>query len=223
MNDTENHRIVAFADLSRDTIVAETKRIAGIDLQRPHDIVIDAVNNWIYAINPNSGHVFRFSAIGENESVVKVPVQGYARALTFAKGKVYVVASSKGRVVEIVDWETEAFEIYDSFDPSQRQGPAGSWAKTGLVLNDIEFFEGYWYATSYFTEAYAGGHNFDKNKFIRFRELDDFVKGNWTDLSHLIPSGLTPYYLTAKKDSLYLAIFSHKVPGDGDAILRFRH
>ncbi|MFK7788469.1 MAG: hypothetical protein AB8C95_03105, partial [Phycisphaeraceae bacterium] len=115
-NDTDNHRIIAFADLGSETIAAETKRIAGITLKRPHDIVIDPKTGWIYAINPYSGHVFRFSAIGENESAVKAPVAGYARALTFANGKLYAIGSAKGRIVEIADWDAPTFKTYDSLD-----------------------------------------------------------------------------------------------------------
>ena len=220
-NDTDNHRIISFADLSSDSITAQTKTIAGVTLRRPHDIVLDPATGWIYAINPLSGHVFRFTAIGENESAISVPLQGYARALTLTDGKLYAIGSAKGRIVEIVDWEKPTFKIYDSFDPTGKIGPAGSWTKTGLVLNDAEFFNGFWYATSYFTESYAGGSDFDKNKLIRFKTLDDLVTGNWTDLSGLVPSGVTPYYLTVKGGNLYLAIFQHESRGSGDSVLQF--
>ena len=220
-NDTDNHRIISFADLSSETITTQTKTIGGIPLKRPHDIVLDPATGWIYAINPNSGHVFRFTAIGENESAISVPLQGYARALTFTNGKLYAIGSAKGRIVEIVDWEKPTFKIYDSFDPTGKRGPAGSWTKTGLVLNDAEFFDGFWYATSFFTKSYAGESDFDKNKFIRFKTLDDLVTGNWADLSSLIPSGMTPYYLTLKGGNLYLAIFNQGSPGSGDSILQF--
>ena len=219
-NDTDNHRIISFADLSSETITAQTKTIANVALKRPHDIVLDPATGWIYAINPNSGHVFRFTAIGENESAISAPLQGYARALTFTNGRLYAIGSAKGRIVEIVDWEKPTFKIYDSFDPAGKSGPAGSWTKTGLVLNDAEFFNGLWYATSYFTESYADGSDFDENKFIRFKTLDDLVAGNWTDLSSLVPSGVTPYYLTVKGDNLYLAIFKHGSPESGDSVLQ---
>ena len=89
------------------------------------------------------------------------------------------------------------------------------------MLNDAEFFDGFWYATSYFSPAFGGGTDFDQNKFIRFETLDDFVSGDWTDLSSLVPSGMTPYFLTVNGGHLYLAIFNHGSPGTGDAILRF--
>ena len=221
INDTDHHRIIAVSNLAENKIAAETKKIAGITLQRPHDIVLDQKSGWLYAINPNSGHVFRFKAIGKKESTIKVPVQGYARSLTFVNDKLYVIGSAKGRVVEIVDWDKKTFKIYDSFDPTKRSGPAGSWEKTGLVLNDVDFYNGYWYATSYFTKAYAKNTDYDKNKFIRFKTLDDMVTGKWTDLSKLLPTGMTPYYLTVNKGKLYLAIFNHESAGKGDAILQF--
>ena len=220
-NDTDNHRLISFADPSKNTITAETKQICGIKLQRPHDTVIDPATGWIYALNPNSGHIFRFTAIGENESVIKAPTQGYTRALTFTNGRLYAIGSSKGRIVEVVDWEKPTFKTYDSFDPTNRQAAAGSWKTTGLVLNDAEFFNGQWYATSYFTQSCSKGTDFDENKFIRFKTLDDMVAGKWTDLSSLVPSGLTPYFLTLNKNKLYLATFNHESTGSGDCILQF--
>jgi len=220
-NDTENHRMIAFSDLSKSTIQAQTKKISGINLHRPHDVVLDPSTGWIYAINPGSGHVFRFTAIGENESAIKVPLQGYARALTFTNGKLYAIGSAKGRIVEIVDWNTPTFKIYDSHDPSGRNGSSGFWTKTGLVLNDAEFFQGFWYATSYFMKQGGAATDFNENKFIRFKTFDDFNKGKWTDLSDLVPSGITPYYLTVNQGKLYLAIFNHGAPGKGDSILQF--
>ena len=220
-NDTENHRMIAFSDLSKPTIQAQTKKIAAINLHRPHDVVLDPSTGWIYAINPGSGHVFRFTAIGENESAIKVPLQGYARALTFTNGKLYAIGSAKGRIVEIVGWKTPTFKIYDSHDPSGRNGSSGFWAKTGLVLNDAEFFQGFWYATSYFMKQGGAQTDFNENKFIRFKTFDDFNKGKWTDLSTLVPSGITPYYLTVNQGKLYLAVFNHGAPGRGDSILEF--
>ena len=220
-NDTDNHRIIAFADPSKNEITTETKVICGIQLKRPHDTVIDPATGWIYALNPNSGHIFRFTAIGENESVIKAPTQGYTRALTFANGKLYAIGSAKGRIVEVVDWEKPTFKVYDSFDPTNRQAGAGSWKTAGLVLNDAEFFNGHWYATSYFTHSSAKGTNFDENKFIRFQALEDLVPGDWTDLSSLVPSGMTPYFMTVNNNKLYLATFNHEATGKGDSILEF--
>ena len=221
VNDTENHRIIAFADLASAELVAETDRIAGVKLQRPLDVVVDAQTGWIYAINPNSGHVFRFKGIGKEESAIEVPVEGYARALSHMHGKLYAIGSARGRIVEIVDWDSPTFKIHDSYGPAKLHGPAGSWTKTGLVLNDAEFFKGFWYASSYFTKSYATGTDFDEHKFIRFKNFEDFAAGKWMDLSNLLPSGMTPYYLTVNGDDLFLAIFNHEMPARGDSILKF--
>ena len=90
-NDTGNNRVIAFSDLSSGTIAAQTRTIAGVTLDRPHDILRDPATGWIYALNPNSGHVFRFTAIGVNESAVQAPTGGYARAISLVNGKIYVI------------------------------------------------------------------------------------------------------------------------------------
>ena len=74
------------------------------------------------------------------------------------------------------------------------------------MLNDAEFFDGFWYATSYFSPAFGGGTDFDQIKFIRFETMDDLVSGDWTDLSSRVPSGMTPYFLTVNGGNLYLVI-----------------
>ena len=220
-NDTGNHRLISFADPSSAKITAQTNKILGVPLKRPHDIVIDPDTGWIYALNPSSGHVFRFSAIGKNESVLSLGkhLGGYSRSLTFANGRLYVIGSAAGRIVEVLDWDKAQVKVYKSFK-KKRSAAAGSWSKTGLVLNDAEFFNGFWYASSYFTASYAGGTNPDENKFIRFKTLEDFVSGNWEDLSSLVADGMTPYYMTIRGESLYLAVFAHTKAGKGDVILR---
>jgi hypothetical protein len=222
VNDTDNHRLISFADLSKPTITAQTNTILGIKLERPHDIVIDPKTGWIYAINPNSGHIFRFSAIGENESVLDLGVAlgGYARSLTFSNGRLYAMGSAAGRIVEITDWEKAKFTIYKSFG-KVRVASGGTWKSTGLIINDAEFFNGSWYATSYFSPRYSKDTDHNKNKLIRFKTLPDLVSGNWEDLSSLLPDKSTPYYFTVNDNSLYLAIYDHtKLGKGGDVILK---
>ena len=95
---------------------------------------------------------------------------------------------------------------------------AGSWQATGLVLNDVDFFQGHWYATSYFFPTYAGNKDYDKNKFICFRTWQDLKKGTWDDLSQFLPSKVVPYYLTPRKTALYVAVFNHEDPGTFDKV-----
>lgn len=104
-NDTANHRLISFADLSKVTFTAQTNKILGVALRRPHDIVIDPATGWIYALNPYSGHIFRFTAIGKNESVLNLGkhLGGYARSLTFTNGRLYAIGSAQGRIVEVLD------------------------------------------------------------------------------------------------------------------------
>jgi len=217
-NDTENNRIIAFADLNSNVITASTSQIDGIDLVRPHDIILDPDTGWLYTINPNSPVVFRFKSIGASESSLILSL-GYSRALPLVDGKLYVIASSRGEIVEIEDFSTAAYKIYTSFG-HKRNSPAGSWDHTGLIINDAEYYKRYWYATSFFCAQYAKGYDTEVNKFIRFENWADFESGNWEDLTEMLPANVVPYYLTVHDDALYLAVFNHENLGQNDKIYK---
>jgi hypothetical protein len=219
VSDTDNHRIIAFDSLENPTVVSSGTTIAGVKLERPHDIVFDQKSGWLYAINPLSAIIFRFKAMGKQESMLDLSTHlDYSRALTFSNGKLYVVGSSMGKVVEINDFEQRDFTVYQS--PGKvKIAPKGYWQQTGLVLNDVEYLGSYWYASSYFyPPAVLSGQDYNKNKFIRFKTWEQFEKGEWEDLSHLLPDALVPYYLTPHKGHLYITLYNHKTPGKGDCI-----
>jgi hypothetical protein len=208
--DSGNGRLVACRDPSRNEIAKSTGKLAGVQLDRPHDIVCDATTGWLYALNPNRVTLFRFKGFGEDESALDLSENlGYSRSLTLADGKLFVVGSSAGKVLEVTDFEHHLFHAYNSFG-KRRDAPAGSWKTTGLVPNDVDFFDGYWYVTSYFCPSYAGGEDSNENKFIRFRTWRDFETGNWEDLSDHLPKNIVPYYLTPRDDALFLAAFYHE-------------
>lgn len=223
VNDTENSRMIAFSNLASTKITAQTGSIQGVTLSRVHDAVIDPKTNWLYAINPNSRDVFRFSAIGQNETKLNLSTElgGYARSLTFADDRLFAIGSAMGRIVEIVDWDNKEVKVYQSPDEGKSNGSAGSWSTTGLVINDLDYYDGYWYATSYYTKSYAPpGTDTDENKLIRFETFEDFEAGDWQDVSALVPDGMVPYYLTVHDEDIYLAIFDHESLGSNDAILK---
>lgn len=223
-NDTDHHRLIAFKDLAKPDIAAETNSMLGVEFNRIHDVVIDPESHWLYAINPYSGHVFRFRGIGKQESKLDLPEElgGYARSLTFVNGKLYAIGSKAGRIIEVRDWDNRDVKVYQSPGKKPHRWGGGAWAMTGLILNDAEYFDGHWYATCYFAKHYTSGSkiNFDQNKFIRFKSLADFEAGEWEDLSSLLPSDRVPYYLTVKGEDMYLALFNQSEPGKGDAILK---
>ena len=122
-----------------------------------------------------------------------------------------MIGSSQGRVIEVDDFDKRKYTIHRSFS-KKKDAPAGSWKTTGLVINDVDFYKDYWYATSYFCPDYARGENCNENKFIRFKTWQDFEKGTWEDLSQKLPGDMVPYYLTPAGDSLFIAIFQHEQP-----------
>ena len=218
--DTGNHRLITFRDPANSQVQNSLTSLAEIRLKRPHDIVLDQSVGWLYALNPDSSQVFRFKTAGKPADSLDLSRHlGYSRALTMACGRLYVIGSSVGSVVEIVDFDKQQYKIHNSFG-KKKNAVAGSWQSTGLVLNDVDFFQGHWYATSYFCPTYAGNQNCDENKFIRFRSWQELKEGTWDDLSRFLPSRLVPYYLTPREEALFIAVFNHEDPGTFDRIYR---
>lgn len=218
--DTGNHRLITFRDPASSQVQNRLTSLAEVKLQRPHDIVFDQSSGWLYSLNPDSSQVFRFKTAGKAADVLDLSQHlGYSRALTIVTGRLYVIGSSVGAVVEVVDFGKQQYKIHNSFE-KKKDATAGSWESTGLVLNDVDFFNGHWYATSYFCPTYAGNKDCDENKFIRFRTWQDLKEGTWDDLSEFLPSKVVPYYLTPRKDALFITVFNHENPGTFDHVYR---
>jgi hypothetical protein len=218
--DTGNHRLITFRDPASSQVHDTVTSLAAVKLKRPHDIVFNQSTGWLYTLNPDSSQVFRFRTAGKTADTLDLSRHlGYSRALTIVDGRLYVIGSSAGAVVEIVDFGKQQYKIHNSFE-KKKDAPAGSWKSTGLVLNDVDFFNGHWYATSYFCPTYAGNQDCDENKFIRFRTWREFEEGNWDDLSQFLPNKVVPYYLTPREESLYIAVFNHEDPGTFDKVYR---
>lgn len=218
--DSGNHRLVAFSDPASGRIEQSVTRLAEIDLERPHDVVFDGTAGWTYVLNPNQPTVLRFRKLGQDETSLELPRHlGYSRALTLVSGRLYVVGSTAGVVVEVEDFAAGRFRIHRSYGKT-KDAPAGSWKTTGLVPNDADWFAGHWYVTSYFCPTYAGNTDSNENKLIRFRDWNALETGAWEDLSSLLPAGVVPYYLSVRDDGLYIAVFSHEQRGTHDKIYR---
>ena len=218
--DTGNHRIITFRDPTSSLLQNRVTSLADTKLKRPHDIVFDHSTGWLYSLNPDNSQVFRFKTEGKQADLLDLSRHlGYSRALTIARGRLYVIGSSVGAVVEIVDFDKQQYRIHNSFG-KKKNAVAGSWQSTGLVLNDVDFFQGHWYATSYFCPTYAGKNDYDENKFIRFKTWQDLKEGTWDDFSHFLPSKVVPYYLTPRGEALFIAVFNHEEPGTFDKVYR---
>jgi hypothetical protein len=224
---TDEHKVIEFSDITETG--NNVPNYNGIDLSRPHDIVYNPTDGYIYTIDdeegltrfdPNNDKAAEKSKINKSE----VPVLDYARSLSIVNGKVYIVNSSRGEVIQMDDFDN--WTVYES--PGQKRNikgekinsPAGAWDKTGLVLNDVERYGDYWYGSNYFTQSYAGGNDANKFRLIRWRTWGDFQNGNWEELSYLLPLGVVPYYFTVHNGALYLATFHHEHPGTNDKIYK---
>ena len=218
--DTGNHRLITFRDPASSKIQSSVTSLADVTLKRPHDIVVDRSTGWLYSLNPDICQVFRFKAAGKKSDSLDLSRHlGYSRALSIVNGRLYIIGSSVGCVVEIVDFDKQEYRIHRSFG-KKKDAVAGSWQSTGLVFNDVDFFKGHWYATCYFCPTYAAKQNCDENKFIRFKTWEDLKLGSWDDLSSFLPGNIVPYYLTPRDDALFIAVFNHESPGTFDKVLR---
>lgn len=218
--DTGNHRLITFGDPAIDLWDTFATTLAGIKLQRPHDIVFDEVTSWMYALNPNSGHVFRFKGSADSATALDLSKHlGYSRALTISHGTLYVIGSSHGVVIEVDNFEKQQYKIHRSFG-KKKNAVAGSWQGTGLVLNDVDFHQGHWYATNYFCPSYAGKNNSDEHRLIRFKTWRDLEQGAWEDLSPLLPNKIVPYFLTPHANGLDIGVFSHELRGTSSCVYR---
>lgn len=220
--DTAHHRMVSFRDPLTDRKEKAAGTIAGIKLDRPHDVVADD-DGWLHVLNPNPPTtVFRLRDFGIEETALDLSQHlGYSRSLSVVKNRLYVIGSSVGKIIEVTDFTKQEFAVHDSFG-KKKDAPAGSWATTGLVPNDADQFDGWWYVTSYFCPAYAQGTDHNQHKLVRFKTWDDFQTGRWEDLSPLLPDKIVPYYLTPTAEALLIAAFEHEDPAHPGGVWRVR-
>lgn len=222
INDTDHHRMVQVDDLSgHGSIVARTE-LAGIRLSRPHDQIVDPETGYAYVID-GGRHLFRFRTLdGPVEVWSFTPEEmNYARSLSWFDGHLHLIHSSRGEVWRIDDFDRHLYTVFRSPRPRDgaarsatpyRDFPAGALATTGLVLNDVEKVDGWYYGTNYFTPSYAFGGDTAPARLIRWRNWEDFAQGRWQDLSGLLPAAdppLVPYYLTLHDGTLHIAVFDH--------------
>ena len=214
---TNEHAVIEFSDISKDK-GNPLVNYSDLVLERPHDIVYNPVDGYVYVIDNKQGLTRFKPETSVPADVSKVGSElNYARSLTLVDGEIYISNSSQGEVVHMKDFND--WTVYKS--PGKKLDyPAGAYDRTGLVLNDVERFNGYWYGSNYFTGSYADGHDFDKYRLIRWRTWEDFQKGNWEDLSPLLPKGTVPYYFTINRASLYVSSAQHEKPGVNDIIYK---
>jgi RNA polymerase sigma factor (sigma-70 family) len=221
--DSQGDQILAFRDLAKTEIAAKTGKVAGVKLNCPHGITIDPYTGWIYVINAQGSTLFRFRGIGKDENAWDLHKETlYSRSVTLINGKVYVIGSSAGKIIEIEDFDARKYKAYQSFG-KKRETNYGNWETDGLILNTAEYFNGYWYAGSFFAVEFSDpGKDYNKNKFIRFRTWSDFETGNWEDLSPLLPDRVVPYLLTVRPEALYLAAFQPHFEPNKDKVFKIQ-
>lgn len=231
IGDTDNHRLVQIDDLSGKGEISRSE-LLGIKLNRPHDEIVDPGTGDVYVID-GGRHLFRFKSL---EGPIEVWSFGpdemnYVRALSWIDGKLHLIHSSRGEVMRIDDFDKREYTRFGSPrshaavtpENPHRDFPAGALSLTGLVLNDVEKFDGWYYGTNFFTPSYAKGADTGPARLIRWRSWDDFSSGVWEDLSDRLPSAdvpVVPYFLTAHDSGLYVAYFQPSEPCAPGGVVR---
>ncbi len=217
---TNKNQLLRFNSISGKPQVIGQETIP--ELFRPHDILYNPSDEYFYFINADytslNKFLFRFKSFEAGfEKLDLSPIfhnkeHSYARALSLVDRKIYIVVSSYGEVIQLDDFSQKKFTYYSN-DSSREACCAGAYTKTGLVLNDVDYYRGYWYATNYFSSLYAGDSNYNEYRFIRWKNWDDFTNNRFQDLSYLIDQNMTPYYMTINDSVLYLTAFPDEGAG----------
>jgi hypothetical protein len=205
--DTDNNRVISFSRIDSGDSTGSVS-IAGVALQRPHDILYDPATDLVYVLNPNRPAILRFSAFGVDEAALDLfhAAGGYSRGISLVDGKIVLAASMQGLVIEIEDFDTGEVSVHETYGKIE-YAVAGSWETTGFIPNDIEFYDGYWYLSNFFHPDYASGTDHNRFKLVRFRTWDDLASGQWEELSHLVPDRQIPYFFTVHEGHLFLVGF----------------
>ncbi|NLU17931.1 MAG: hypothetical protein GXW94_19590 [Serratia liquefaciens] len=217
IDDTENNRIIITNKLDNSSIIKQITSVNGTNINRPHAVAVSK-NGDIYIID--SLRLLKVSNDYEKISELwfKSGVLGYARSLKIIDNELYVVNSSSGNLIKIIDFDKGIYKEIKTSSHKINDG-AGSYDRTGPIINDIDKFNGWFYASNYFTKSWANGTPTEEKRLIRWKKWEDFEKGNFQDVSYLIPSGQLPYFMANKDGELLITTFNHEHPCQNESAL----
>ena len=228
--DTDNHQLISFSsfDSSVNDDVERFSDVNGVALgKRPHDIAFNAADRYVYVVLNNgvlrfradesgildSGFISRAditSAVRKNYPATEFSV-GYIRSLSIVDGVLYLSNSTQGNIIQIGDFlAPETWTVIFNKNQPKKYSEKGDFDNDGLIINDIEYFNGYWYATNYYAgnvSNYLSNAAVSKNKLIRWRTWDEFANSEWEDLSGLVHPESVTYNFTKTDKVLYLSMF----------------
>ncbi len=211
---TNKNQLLKFDDINRIPRVFTTEEIP--ELLRPHDILFNPRDGYFYVINSDGvsekKYLLRFKDLDKGyekldlTSIIPHKDYAYARAITLYKNKIYIVLSSYGEVIRINDFEKGTYTYLGYKD--RKPAAAGSFSKTGNVLNDVAYYKGYWYGTNFFCNEYGKGTDINEFRFIRWKSWKDFEDEKYEDMSFLIHENEVPYFISINDGKMYVATFS---------------
>lgn len=147
----------------------------------------------------------------------------YSRGISLKDNKIHIAHSSYGDVIIVDDFDAGDISIKHVDDGKKDANgniiPAvhGTYQINGLVLTDVEFYDGYYYGTNNYIsdKHYFPLEDYYENRFIRWKTWEEFEQGKFEDLSYLLAKVVIhedgtedyqfPYSLTVRGDLLYVA------------------
>lgn len=227
--DTDNHQIISFSKLNgSDSDIQRYSKLGDYEVGiRPHDIAYNSSDDHIYVVLdkgiarflPSDEGIEKVTFVSKktiNETIQrKFPniefSVGYVRALTIVDGVIYLINSTQGNVIQMHYFsDPETWTVHINNDRPRKSVTKGTFDKDGLILNDIDYYDGYWYASNYYPSTihnYLGSADNIKNKVIRWKSWEDFENSRWEDLSHLIHPESIPYYFSKYDGRLFISMF----------------
>lgn len=228
--DTDNHQVISlrsFDDNSSDN-TQRYSMIGGFDIgKRPHDIAYNDKDKRVYIVL-NTG-ILRFKAndkmILNADFISKSKIaehivknfpgsdfrSGYIRSLTIVDGVLFLSNSTQGNIIRIGDFlDPKTWSVKTNKKQPKKYAEKGSFDRDGLIINDVEYFNGYWYASNYYagnTSNFLSEASVSKNKLIRWSSWEAFENSEWEDLSQLVHPESVTYNFTKSSDRLFLSMF----------------
>ena len=245
--DTSSNALVSFNTLDNpNSEFSSVTQVGDIPLgRRPHDIAYNDKDGFIYVLL-NSG-LLRFQSSDIQGQFKKVGFisksnlkeqliltdngkrfsVGYMRALSIVEGEIFLINSTLGNVIQIPEFDKpESWAVYFNQARGNKYAEKGSFDQDGLILNDVEYFNGWWYGSNYYAiekNNYLSDKSISKYKLIRWKSWQDFEDSKWQDLSLYVHPESIPYYFSKYKNKLFIAMFHNgNEAGEGSGIFEIK-
>ncbi len=184
VDDTGHHQLRVYVEGDDGfELVQEVDNVG----ERPHRVVYDEETDSFYAIGSWTQTISRLVPDDQGLELkytkeLDFLEEAYIRSMSIIDGKMYFISGPER--IHKTRHRDDSYEVLDSWSvPAAHRG-----------MNDILFYDGYWYLTA--TYNYWDPEFFEENTILRCEELDDYYIGECDDLRDELGIKGAPYYLS---------------------------